>query len=57
MDMRHRLTTATDRQRFGALGSSGMGSTAGGPDCLLRSLVPRPFIQNTIRSGYAPEGE
>jgi len=44
------------RQPFGGYGLSGVGSKAGGPDYLLQFLDPRVVTENTLRSGFAPEG-
>jgi RHH-type transcriptional regulator, proline utilization regulon repressor / proline dehydrogenase / delta 1-pyrroline-5-carboxylate dehydrogenase len=45
-----------DRQPFGGLKLSGIGSKAGGPDYLLQFLEPRTISENTLRHGFvAPE--
>lgn len=44
-----------DRQPFGGLKLSGIGSKAGGPDYLLQFLAPRVVTENTLRHGFAPE--
>jgi RHH-type proline utilization regulon transcriptional repressor/proline dehydrogenase/delta 1-pyrroline-5-carboxylate dehydrogenase len=44
-----------DRQPFGGLKLSGVGSKAGGPDYLAQFLVPRVVTENTLRHGFAPE--
>ena len=43
-----------DRQPFGGLKLSGIGSKAGGPDYLPQFLVPRAITENTLRHGFAP---
>ena len=43
-----------ERQPFGGLKLSGMGSKAGGPDYLLQFLEPRTVSENTLRHGFAP---
>lgn len=45
------------RQPFGGFRLSGIGSKAGGPDYLLQFLDPRTITENTMRRGFAPEGE
>ncbi|HET6251409.1 MAG TPA: L-glutamate gamma-semialdehyde dehydrogenase [Tepidisphaeraceae bacterium] len=45
-----------DRQPFGGLKLSGVGSKAGGPDYLLQFMVPRTITENTLRHGFAPAG-
>jgi RHH-type transcriptional regulator, proline utilization regulon repressor / proline dehydrogenase / delta 1-pyrroline-5-carboxylate dehydrogenase len=44
------------RQPFGGYGLSGGGTKAGGPDYLLAFLDPRVVTENTLRSGFAPDG-
>jgi RHH-type proline utilization regulon transcriptional repressor/proline dehydrogenase/delta 1-pyrroline-5-carboxylate dehydrogenase len=45
-----------ERQPFGGLKLSGVGSKAGGPDYLLQFLEPRTISENTLRHGFvAPE--
>lgn len=44
-----------DRQPFGGLKLSGIGSKAGGPDYLPQFLVPRVVTENTLRHGFAPQ--
>jgi RHH-type proline utilization regulon transcriptional repressor/proline dehydrogenase/delta 1-pyrroline-5-carboxylate dehydrogenase len=45
-----------ERQPFGGLKLSGIGSKAGGPDYLLQFLEPRTVSENTLRHGFvAPE--
>jgi RHH-type proline utilization regulon transcriptional repressor/proline dehydrogenase/delta 1-pyrroline-5-carboxylate dehydrogenase len=44
-----------DRQPFGGLKMSGIGSKAGGPDYLLQFVQPRTITENTLRRGFAPE--
>jgi RHH-type transcriptional regulator, proline utilization regulon repressor / proline dehydrogenase / delta 1-pyrroline-5-carboxylate dehydrogenase len=44
-----------DRQPFGGLKMSGVGSKAGGPDYLLQFLEPKAITENTQRHGFAPE--
>lgn len=46
-----------NRQPFGGFKMSGIGSKAGGPDYLLQFLLPRTITENTMRRGFAPEGE
>jgi RHH-type proline utilization regulon transcriptional repressor/proline dehydrogenase/delta 1-pyrroline-5-carboxylate dehydrogenase len=48
---------AVGRQAFGGLGLSGIGHKAGGPDYLLQFLSPRTLTENTMRRGFAPEGD
>ena len=43
-----------NRQPFGGLGLSGIGSKAGGPDYLLQFLEPRAITECTLRTGFAP---
>ena len=43
-----------DRQPFGGLRLSGIGSKAGGPDYLLQFLVPRTITESVMRRGFAP---
>jgi RHH-type proline utilization regulon transcriptional repressor/proline dehydrogenase/delta 1-pyrroline-5-carboxylate dehydrogenase len=43
-----------DRQPFGGLKLSGIGSKAGGPDYLLQFVLPRTVTENTMRRGFAP---
>jgi RHH-type proline utilization regulon transcriptional repressor/proline dehydrogenase/delta 1-pyrroline-5-carboxylate dehydrogenase len=45
------------RQPFGGFKMSGTGTKAGGPDYLLHFLEPRTITENTIRRGFAPEGD
>ncbi|NIO10639.1 MAG: L-glutamate gamma-semialdehyde dehydrogenase [Deltaproteobacteria bacterium] len=42
------------RQPFGGLKLSGIGSKAGGPDYLLQFLEPRAVSENTLRRGFVP---
>src|SRR5665213_835202 len=42
-----------DRQPFGGLKLSGVGSKAGGPDYLPQFLLPRTITENTLRHGFA----
>ncbi len=42
------------RQPFGGLKLSGIGSKAGGPDYLLQFLEPRTITENTLRHGFVP---
>ncbi len=44
-----------DRQPFGGLQLSGIGSKAGGPDYLLQFLQPRTVTENQLRRGFAPD--
>ena len=46
-----------ERQPFGGLKMSGIGSKAGGPDYLLQFLEPRVITENTMRRGFAPPDE
>ena len=41
-----------ERQPFGGLKLSGIGSKAGGPDYLLQFLEPRTVSENTLRHGF-----
>lgn len=43
-----------ERQPFGGLRLSGIGSKAGGPDYLLQFLEPRTISENTLRHGFVP---
>ena len=43
-----------ERQPFGGLKLSGIGSKAGGADYLLQFLEPRTISENTLRHGFAP---
>jgi RHH-type proline utilization regulon transcriptional repressor/proline dehydrogenase/delta 1-pyrroline-5-carboxylate dehydrogenase len=45
------------RQPFGGLKLSGIGSKAGGPDYLLQFLEPRTISENTLRHGFAAPEE
>lgn len=45
------------RQPFGGFAMSGGGTKAGGPDYLQSFLDPRTITENTLRRGFAPEGE
>ncbi|HEY1232281.1 MAG TPA: proline dehydrogenase family protein [Candidatus Binatia bacterium] len=45
-----------ERQPFGGLKLSGIGSKAGGPDYLLQFLEPRTISENTLRHGFVPPG-
>jgi len=42
------------RQPFGGVKLSGIGSKAGGPDYLLQFLEPRTVSENTLRHGFVP---
>jgi RHH-type proline utilization regulon transcriptional repressor/proline dehydrogenase/delta 1-pyrroline-5-carboxylate dehydrogenase len=44
-----------DRQPFGGVKLSGVGSKAGGPDYLQQFCEPRTITENTLRHGFAPE--
>jgi RHH-type transcriptional regulator, proline utilization regulon repressor / proline dehydrogenase / delta 1-pyrroline-5-carboxylate dehydrogenase len=46
-----------ERQAFGGLRMSGVGSKAGGPDYLLQFMEPRVTTENTMRRGFAPPEE
>jgi RHH-type proline utilization regulon transcriptional repressor/proline dehydrogenase/delta 1-pyrroline-5-carboxylate dehydrogenase len=46
-----------ERQPFGGLKLSGIGSKAGGPDYLLQFLEPRTISENTLRHGFMPPVE
>jgi RHH-type proline utilization regulon transcriptional repressor/proline dehydrogenase/delta 1-pyrroline-5-carboxylate dehydrogenase len=46
-----------DRQPFGGLKLSGIGSKAGGPDYLLQFVLPRVITENTMRRGFAPAAD
>jgi RHH-type proline utilization regulon transcriptional repressor/proline dehydrogenase/delta 1-pyrroline-5-carboxylate dehydrogenase len=51
-----RITGAlVDRQPFGGLRMSGIGSKAGGPDYLLQFLEPRTITENTLHHGFTPD--
>ena len=43
-----------ERQPFGGLKLSGIGSKAGGPDYLLQFLEPRTISENTLCRGFVP---
>ena len=43
-----------ERQPFGGLKLSGIGSKAGGPDYLLQFMEPRTISENTLRHGFVP---
>jgi RHH-type proline utilization regulon transcriptional repressor/proline dehydrogenase/delta 1-pyrroline-5-carboxylate dehydrogenase len=43
-----------ERQPFGGLKLSGIGSKAGGSDYLLQFVEPRTISENTLRHGFAP---
>jgi RHH-type transcriptional regulator, proline utilization regulon repressor / proline dehydrogenase / delta 1-pyrroline-5-carboxylate dehydrogenase len=43
-----------ERQPFGGLKLSGIGSKAGGADYLLQFLEPRTLSENTLRHGFVP---
>jgi len=43
-----------ERQPFGGLKLSGIGSKAGGPDYLLLFLEPRTISENALRHGFVP---
>jgi len=46
-----------ERQPFGGLKLSGIGSKAGGPDYLLQFLEPRTISENTLRHGFVPPAD
>ena len=46
-----------ERQPFGGLKLSGIGSKAGGADYLLQFLEPRTISENTLRHGFVPPDE
>jgi RHH-type proline utilization regulon transcriptional repressor/proline dehydrogenase/delta 1-pyrroline-5-carboxylate dehydrogenase len=46
-----------ERQPFGGLKLSGIGSKAGSPDYLLQFLEPRTISENTLRHGFMPPDE
>ena len=46
-----------ERQPFGGVKLSGIGSKAGGPDYLLQFLEPRTISENTLRHGFVPPEE
>jgi RHH-type proline utilization regulon transcriptional repressor/proline dehydrogenase/delta 1-pyrroline-5-carboxylate dehydrogenase len=46
-----------ERQPFGGLKLSGIGSKAGGPDYLLQFLEPRTITENTLRHGFVAPDE
>ena len=46
-----------ERQPFGGLKLSGIGSKAGGPDYLLQFIEPRTISENTLRHGFMPPEE
>ncbi len=46
-----------ERQPFGGVKLSGIGSKAGGPDYLLQFLEPRTISENTLRHGFVPPDE
>ncbi len=48
------LSRQPERQPFGELRLSGIGSKAGGPDYVLRFMQPKTFSEYTVRWGFAP---
>jgi RHH-type transcriptional regulator, proline utilization regulon repressor / proline dehydrogenase / delta 1-pyrroline-5-carboxylate dehydrogenase len=46
-----------ERQPFGGLKLSGIGSKAGGPDYLLQFLEPKTISENTLRHGFVAPDE
>jgi RHH-type proline utilization regulon transcriptional repressor/proline dehydrogenase/delta 1-pyrroline-5-carboxylate dehydrogenase len=46
-----------DRQPFGGIGLSGVGSKAGGPDYLLQFMQRKSVAEYTVRRGFAPPRE
>ncbi|HEY3275285.1 MAG TPA: proline dehydrogenase family protein [Syntrophorhabdaceae bacterium] len=44
-----------ERQPFGGLKLSGLGTKAGGPDYLLHFMDPRVVTENTARRGFSPD--
>ncbi len=46
-----------DRQPFGGLKLSGMGSKTGGPDYLRQFMQAKTFSEYTVRRGFAPPTE
>ena len=44
------------RQPFGGFKMSGIGSKAGGPDYLLQFMTPVTITENTLRHGFAADG-
>jgi len=46
-----------NRQPFGGMKLSGVGSKAGGPDYLQQFMLPRVVTENTLRRGFAPDAE
>jgi RHH-type proline utilization regulon transcriptional repressor/proline dehydrogenase/delta 1-pyrroline-5-carboxylate dehydrogenase len=44
-----------ERQPFGGLGMSGLGTKAGGPEYLLHFMGPRVITENTMRCGFSPD--
>jgi RHH-type proline utilization regulon transcriptional repressor/proline dehydrogenase/delta 1-pyrroline-5-carboxylate dehydrogenase len=46
-----------DRQPFGGFKRSGIGTKAGGSDYLREFLLTRTVTENTLRRGFAPEGD
>ncbi len=54
--LNRKITAAiVNRQPFGGLKLSGVGSKAGGPDYLMQFTEPRVVTENTIRRGFAPD--
>ena len=51
------IGAVVERQPFGGLKLSGIGSKAGGPDYLLQFLEPRTISENTLRHGFVPPEE
>ena len=45
------------RQPFGGFAMSGGGDKAGGPDYVQQFMVARSITENTMRRGFAPEGD
>ncbi|MBN1654672.1 MAG: L-glutamate gamma-semialdehyde dehydrogenase [Deltaproteobacteria bacterium] len=54
---RHNTGALVERHPFGGSRMSGVGSKAGGPDYIVRFMEPRSISENTMRRGFAPEGE
>jgi RHH-type proline utilization regulon transcriptional repressor/proline dehydrogenase/delta 1-pyrroline-5-carboxylate dehydrogenase len=46
-----------DRQPFGGFKLSGIGTKAGGSDYLREFMLTRTVTENTLRRGFAPEGD
>ncbi|MFQ5501095.1 MAG: aldehyde dehydrogenase family protein, partial [Phycisphaerae bacterium] len=46
-----------DRQPFGGMKMSGLGTKTGGPDMLQQFMIPKTISENTMRHGFTPAQE